>query len=40
VNSTGSTNVTVTIAYQLPFFTGFFGSGVTLHATGVMRCNG
>jgi Flp pilus assembly protein TadG len=40
LNSTGSTNVTVTIAYPLPFFTGFFGSGVTLHATGVMRCNG
>ena len=40
VSSTGSTNVTVSIAYRLPFFTGFFGAGVDLHATGVMRCNG
>jgi len=40
VNGTTGTNVTVTIAYRLPFFTGFFGAGVTLHATGVMRCNG
>ena len=40
VNSAGSTNVTVTIAYHEPFFTGFFGAGVDLHATGVMRCNG
>jgi Flp pilus assembly protein TadG len=35
-----STNVTVTISYRLPFFTGFFGSGVNLTGRGVMRCNG
>jgi Flp pilus assembly protein TadG len=33
-------NVTVTISYRLPFFTGFFGSGVNLTGRGVMRCNG
>ena len=35
-----TTNVTVTISYRLPFFTGFFGSGVNLTGRGVMRCNG
>jgi Flp pilus assembly protein TadG len=40
LDSTGGTNVTVTIDYRLPFFTGFFGTGVDLTATGVMRCNG
>ena len=35
-----ATNVTVTISYRLPFFTGFFGSGVNLTGRGVMRCNG
>lgn len=35
-----TTNVTVTISYRLPFFTGFFGSGVDLTGQGVMRCNG
>jgi Flp pilus assembly protein TadG len=37
--TTGS-SVTVTVTYRLPFFSGFFGAGVTLHASGVMRCNG
>lgn len=35
-----NTDVTVTISYHLPFFTGFFGSGVDLTGRGVMRCNG
>jgi hypothetical protein len=35
-----STDVTVTISYRLPFFTGFFGSGASLTGRGVMRCNG
>ncbi len=35
-----STTVRVTVTYPLPFLTGFFGSGVTLSGTGVMRCNG
>jgi Flp pilus assembly protein TadG len=39
---TGATNTTVrlTVTYPMPFLTGFFGSGVTLSGTGVMRCNG
>jgi Flp pilus assembly protein TadG len=36
----GSTNVKVTISYRMPYLTGFFGSGLTLNGTGVMRCNG
>jgi Flp pilus assembly protein TadG len=35
-----STSVRVTLTYRMPFITGFFGSGVPLSATGVMRCNG
>jgi Flp pilus assembly protein TadG len=35
-----STTVRVTVTYPMPFLTGFFGSGVTLSGTGVMRCNG
>ena len=35
-----STNVRVTITYPMPFLTGFFGTGVELTGTGVMRCNG
>jgi len=35
-----STTVRVTVSYPMPFLTGFFGSGVTLSGTGVMRCNG
>jgi Flp pilus assembly protein TadG len=40
--TTGTTNTTVrlTVTYPMPFLTGFFGSGVSLHGTGVMRCNG
>jgi Flp pilus assembly protein TadG len=40
--TTGATSTTVrlTVTYPMPFLTGFFGSGVTLHGTGVMRCNG
>ena len=39
---TGSTTTTVrlTVTYPMPFLTHFFGSGATLHGTGVMRCNG
>ena len=36
----GSTNVRVTISYRMPYLTGFFGSGLNLSGTGVMRCNG
>ena len=36
----GPTNVRVTITYPMPYLTGFFGSGLTLSGTGVMRCNG
>ncbi|HLM06780.1 MAG TPA: TadE/TadG family type IV pilus assembly protein [Blastococcus sp.] len=36
----GSTSVRLTINYPMPFLTGFFGSGVDLSGTGVMRCNG
>ena len=32
--------VQLTIDYPMPFLTGFFGSSITLHGTGVMRCNG
>jgi Flp pilus assembly protein TadG len=40
--TTGATNTTVrlTVTYPMPFLTDFFGSGVSLHGTGVMRCNG
>jgi Flp pilus assembly protein TadG len=37
---TAGSSVTVTISYRLPFMSGFFGAGVTMHASGVMRCNG
>jgi Flp pilus assembly protein TadG len=36
----GSTAVRLTISYQMPFLTSFFGSGLSLTGTGVMRCNG
>ena len=36
----GSTNVRLTVNYPMPFLTDFFGSGVDLTGTGVMRCNG
>jgi len=36
----GSTYVRLTINYPMPYLTGFFGSGVGLTGTGVMRCNG
>ncbi|KGH47259.1 MULTISPECIES: TadE/TadG family type IV pilus assembly protein [Modestobacter] len=35
-----STYVSVTISYPKPYLTGFFGSGLSLSAKGVMRCNG
>jgi len=38
--SAGSTSVRLTVTYPMPFLTGFFGAGVTLTGTGVMRCNG
>jgi hypothetical protein len=37
---TPGASVRVTITYRQPFLTGFFGSGVDLSGTGVMRCNG
>jgi Flp pilus assembly protein TadG len=37
---TGSTTVRLTVTYPMPFLTSFFGSGVDLTGTGVMRCNG
>jgi Flp pilus assembly protein TadG len=40
VRGTGNTTVRVTVTYPLPFITGFFGSGLDLTGTGVMRCNG
>ena len=36
----GDTAVRLTIDYDMPFLTGFFGSGIQLTGTGVMRCNG
>jgi len=36
----GNTAVRLTITYPMPFLTHFFGSGLTLTGTGVMRCNG
>ena len=36
----GDTAVRLTIDYDMPFLTGFFGSGIQLSGTGVMRCNG
>jgi Flp pilus assembly protein TadG len=36
----GNTAVRLTITYPMPFLTGFFGTGITLSGTGVMRCNG
>ncbi len=39
--TTGVTaNVRVTISYPMPYLTGFFGSGLGLTGSGVMRCNG
>ena len=36
----GDTAVRLTITYPMPFLTSFFGTGLTLSGTGVMRCNG
>ncbi|MFD2092072.1 TadE/TadG family type IV pilus assembly protein [Blastococcus deserti] len=36
----GSTSVRLTIDYPMPYITGFFGTGLDLTGTGVMRCNG
>ena len=36
----GSTSVRLTIDYPMPYLTGFFGTGIDLTGTGVMRCNG
>ena len=38
--NTGSTSVQLTISYPMPYLTGFFGSGLNLTGTGVMRCDG
>jgi Flp pilus assembly protein TadG len=37
---TTGASVRVSISYRLTFFTGLFGAGVNLSASGVMRCNG
>ncbi|MEX5717737.1 TadE/TadG family type IV pilus assembly protein [Geodermatophilus maliterrae] len=37
---TGSTLVRLTVDYDMPFLTGFFGASVELTGTGVMRCGG
>ena len=39
INSAG-TSVRLTISYPMPYLTGFFGSGLALTGTGVMRCDG
>jgi Flp pilus assembly protein TadG len=36
----GSSSVRLTISYPMPYLTGFFGSGLDLTGTGVMRCDG
>ena len=36
----GTTQVRLTIDYPMPYLTSFFGSGLALTGTGVMRCNG
>jgi Flp pilus assembly protein TadG len=36
----GSTSVRLTVNYPMPYLTGFFGSGLNLNGTGVMRCDG
>ena len=36
----GTTSVRLTVSYRMPYLTDFFGAGVTLTGTGVMRCNG
>ena len=36
----GSATVRLTISYPMPYLTGFFGSGLNLTGTGVMRCDG
>ena len=36
----GATSVRLTIDYPMPYLTSFFGSGLALTGTGVMRCNG
>lgn len=36
----GSTSVRLTVSYPMPYLTGFFGTGIGLTGTGVMRCNG
>jgi Flp pilus assembly protein TadG len=40
VTNGGTTSVRLTISYPMPYLTGFFGSGLGLTGTGVMRCNG
>ena len=40
VINSGTTTVRLTVTYPMPYLTGFFGSGITLTGTGVMRCNG
>jgi Flp pilus assembly protein TadG len=36
----GTRSIRLTISYPMPYLTDFFGSGLELTGTGVMRCNG
>jgi Flp pilus assembly protein TadG len=40
ITGAGHTAVRLTIDYDMPYLTGFFGSGIQLSGTGVMRCDG
>lgn len=40
VSTAGTTLVELTIDYPMPFLTGFFGAGLDMTGTGVMRCSG
>lgn len=40
VGTTAGASATVTIVHPYTFLTGFFGSGVSLTGTAVMRCEG
>lgn len=40
ISYTAGSTMTVKVTYHENFLTGMFGAGVTMTATGVMRCNG
>ena len=39
-SNTTNALVKVTVTYPVTLLTGWFGTSITLHGTGVMRCNG